>query len=81
MNKKLLAKLCVILNIALLACQAQKSNGTMQLNGVDYPEIFVKSGYYFDKASMSDAQLASMKTARTVNKQIKTLLIFLSLYS
>ena len=60
MNKKLLAKLCVILNIALLACQAQKSNGTMQLNGVDYPEIFVKSGYYFDKASMSDAQLASM---------------------
>ncbi len=60
MNKKLLAKLCVILNIALLACQAQKSNGTMQLNGVDYPEIFVKSGYYFDKASMSDVQLASM---------------------
>ena len=60
MNKKFLAKLCVILNIALLACQAQKSNGTMQLNGVDYPEIFVKSGYYFDKASMSDAQLASM---------------------
>ena len=69
MNKKLLAKLCVILNIALLACQAQKSNGTMQLNGVEYPEIFVKSGYYFDKASMSDAYLGSMlDKVRTVEK-------------
>ena len=69
MNKKFLAKLCVILNIALLACQAQKSNGTMQLNGVDYPEIFVKSGYYFDKASMSDAQLASMLDKVTTVKK------------
>lgn len=32
----------------------------MELNGVSYPEIFVKSGYYFDKASMSDALLGSM---------------------
>lgn len=60
MNKKLLAKLCVLLTLALLACQTKKTGSTMQLNGVDYPEIFVKSGYYFDKASMSDALLASM---------------------
>lgn len=38
----------------------------MPLNGVEYPEIFVKSGYYFDKASMSDALLASMLEKVTV---------------
>lgn len=60
MNKKILKKISLLLCFTLFACQAQKSGGTMQLNGVDYPEIFVKSGYYFDKASMSDALLSSM---------------------
>ena len=60
MNKKILAKISLLLTIALVACQGQSSNSTMPLNGVEYPEIFVKSGYYFDKASMSDALLASM---------------------
>ena len=60
MNKKNLAKISLLLTIALVACQGQSSNSTMPLNGVEYPEIFVKSGYYFDKASMSDALLASM---------------------
>ena len=60
MNKKNLAKISLLLTIALVACQGQSSNSTMPINGVEYPEIFVKSGYYFDKASMSDALLASM---------------------
>ena len=60
MNKRILAKISLLLTIALVACQGQSSNSTMPLNGVEYPEIFVKSGYYFDKASMSDALLASM---------------------
>lgn len=60
MNKKIVARICLILCILMTACQTSKVGGTMQLNGVDYPAIFVKSGYYFDKASMSDALLASM---------------------
>lgn len=60
MNKKILSKISLLLVLALAACQGQSSGGTMPLNGVEYPEIFVKSGYYFDKASMSDALLASM---------------------
>lgn len=60
MNKKILAKISLLLVVTLVACQGQSATSTMPLNGVDYPEIFVKSGYYFDKASMSDALLASM---------------------
>ena len=60
MSKRLISKLCLVLAVVICACQAPKTNGTMQLNGVDYPEIFVKSGYYFDKASMSEVQLSSM---------------------
>ena len=60
MNKKILSKISLLLTIALVACQGNGSSSTMPLNGVEYPEIFVKSGYYFDKASMSDALLASM---------------------
>lgn len=60
MNKKIISKISLFLILALVACQQQKSSGTMPLNGVEYPEIFIKSGYYFDKASMSDALLASM---------------------
>lgn len=60
MNKKIISKICFVLILAMTACQQQKTSGTMPLNGVEYPAIFVKSGYYFDKASMSDALLASM---------------------
>lgn len=66
MNKKIFSKISLLLVLALAACQQQKSSGTMSLNGVEYPEIFVKSGYYFDKASMSDALLASMLEKVTV---------------
>lgn len=66
MNKKIFSKISLLLVLALAACQQQKSYGTMPLNGVEYPEIFVKSGYYFDKASMSDALLASMLEKVTV---------------
>lgn len=66
MNKKIFSKISLLLVLALAACQQQKSSGTMPLNGVEYPEIFVKSGYYFDKASMSDALLASMLEKVTV---------------
>lgn len=66
MNKKIISKICFLLVLALTACQQQKNSGTMPLNGVEYPEIFVKSGYYFDKASMSDALLASMLDKITV---------------
>ena len=66
MNKKIISKICFLLILALTACQQQKNSGTMPLNGVEYPEIFVKSGYYFDKASMSDALLASMLDKITV---------------
>ena len=66
MNKKLISKICFVLVLALTACQKPDLSGTMQLNGVDYPAIFVKSGYYFDKASMSDALLTSMLEKITV---------------
>lgn len=69
MNKKFFSKICIFLVLALTACQSQNNSGTMQLNGVDYPAIFVKSGYYFGKASMSDALLASMlEKVTTVDK-------------
>ena len=73
MNRKILSKLCVILTLALMACQTQSANSTIQLNGVEYPEIFVKSGYYFDKASMSDALLASMLEKVTVVEKPKNM--------
>ncbi|MBR4313554.1 MAG: trigger factor [Lachnospiraceae bacterium] len=60
MNKKIISKLSVLLVLTMIACQSQNSSGTMELNGVEYPAIFVKSGYYFDKASMSDAVLSNM---------------------
>lgn len=71
MNKKLISKICAFLVLALTACQSQNAGGTMQLNGVDYPAIFVKSGYYFDKASMSDALLGSMLEKITVVEKPK----------
>lgn len=66
MNKKIISKISLFLVLALVACQKSNVSDTMQLNGVDYPAIFVKSGYYFDKASMSDALLASMLDKITV---------------
>ncbi len=35
-------------------------SGTMPLGGKEYPAIFVKSGYYFDKASLSETVLGDM---------------------
>lgn len=60
MSRKFFSKIGLLLIIGTMACQKTSTNVTMQLGGVDYPEIFVKSGYYFDKASMSDALLTSM---------------------
>lgn len=69
MNKRIISKLSIVLCVALMACSSLKSRAVMELNGVSYPEIFVKSGYYFDKASMSDALLASMlEKVTTVDK-------------
>ena len=35
-------------------------NDTLPIGGVEYPAIFVKSGYYFDKATLSDVVLSDM---------------------
>ena len=48
--------------VSLAACSSGKSSlsGTMPLGGKEYPAIFVKSGYYFDKASLSETVLGDM---------------------
>ncbi len=48
--------------VTLVACSKFNTglSGTMQLGGKEYPAIFVKSGYYFDKASLSETVLADM---------------------
>ena len=51
---------CLLISLLSVSCKKSGLSGTMQLNGVDYPAIFVKSGYYFDKASMSETLLESM---------------------
>lgn len=51
---------CLFISLLSVSCKKSGLSGTMQLNGVDYPAIFVKSGYYFDKASMSETLLESM---------------------
>ena len=68
MNKKMIRNLkstmvCLICFIILLlgACSNKdiKSllNGVMTLGGKEYPAIFVETGYYFDKASLSETVL------------------------
>ena len=45
--------------MSLSACSGgEKSSGTLSLGGKEYPAIFVESGYYFDKASLSETVLA-----------------------
>lgn len=45
------------------------SSGTMSLGGKEYPAIFVESGYYFDKASLSETVLADqLSKVREIKK-------------
>lgn len=49
----------LILAIILCSCSA-KVGKTVNIGGVEYDEKFVRSGYYLDKASLSDAVLGQM---------------------
>lgn len=61
MSKKITKILSVVLILCLTACSGgNKLTGTLPLGGVEYPAIFVKSGYYFDKASLSETVLGDM---------------------
>lgn len=61
MNKKILTIISTMMILTLTACSGgQKLSGTMPLGGQEYPAIFVKSGYYFDKASLSETVLGDM---------------------
>ena len=61
MNKKILTIISTMMILSLTACSGgQKLSGTMPLGGQEYPAIFVKSGYYFDKASLSETVLGDM---------------------
>ena len=61
MSKKITKILSVVIILCLTACGGgSKLTGTMPLGGVEYPAIFVKSGYYFDKASLSETVLGDM---------------------
>lgn len=61
MSKKITKILSVILILCLTACSdGSKLSGTLPLGGTEYPAIFVKSGYYFDKASLSETVLGDM---------------------
>ncbi len=72
MNKKLIRVLSVILIAGLTACKSgSTASETLPLGGVEYPAIFVKSGYYYDKASLSDAVLADMLSKITTVEKPK----------
>lgn len=59
--KKILKIVSIIMTVGLTACSGgNKLSGTMPLGGQEYPAIFVKSGYYFDKASLSETVLGDM---------------------
>lgn len=59
--KKFFLSLVLISNVVLLfACANKTGSTTMSLGGVEYPADFVRSGYYFDKASLSDATFEAM---------------------
>ena len=73
MKKKILVLISVLLNISLIACSAKTATGSLPLGGNDYPEIFVKSGYYFDRASLSETTLAEMLSKVTVVEKPKSL--------
>ena len=61
MNKKILTIISTMMILTLTACSGgQKLSGNMPLGGQEYPAIFVKSGYYFDKASLSETVLGDM---------------------
>ncbi|MBP3200321.1 MAG: trigger factor [Lachnospiraceae bacterium] len=74
MNKKLIRLFSTLLVLSLSACSTKSAiSGTMPLGGVDYPAIFVKSGYYFDKASLSETVLADMLSKVTEVKKPQNL--------
>ena len=58
MNKKILTIISILMLMSLSACSGEKTKGTLSLGGKEYPAIFVESGYYFDKASLSETVLA-----------------------
>lgn len=60
MKKIFLLLSFVFFSISLFACANKKGGKMMSLDGVEYDEKFVKSGYYFDKASFSEAKLGEM---------------------
>lgn len=50
-----------LLIISIILCSCSKKTGkTVNIGGVEYDEKFVRSGYYLDKASLSDAILGQM---------------------
>lgn len=73
MSKRILVLLSVFLNISLFACGTKSTNATLPLGGTEYPEIFVKSGYYFDKASLSEATLGEMLSKITTVEKPKNM--------
>lgn len=60
MKKLFLSFVVIIMALSLFACGKKQAPATMSLGGIEYPSEFVRSGYYFDKASLSDATLIEM---------------------
>ena len=66
--KKLFLALTIV-SLCLSSCRGQASTNMKSLDGVEYPAIFVDSGYYFDKATRSDANLTFlMSNVKQVEK-------------
>ena len=59
MKRAILKLLPILMMIGLASCSSSsKQSGVKSLGGKEYPAIFVDSGYYFDKASLSETVLA-----------------------
>ena len=59
MKKSIIKFLPILVMIGLVSCSSSSNpTGSLALGGKEYPAIFVESGYYFDKASLSETVLA-----------------------
>lgn len=59
----------LIISCILCSCTINNTSKKVSINGIEYDEIFVKSGYYLDKASLSDTTLGLMLSKVTPIKK------------
>lgn len=74
MKKKILSVLLLIFVCAgIFACGGNKQTAKKSLGGVEYDSDFVTSGYYFDKASLSEIQMQALLSNVQVIEKPKNL--------